>query len=259
MALLDNLAGVFQPGGAFGSDEFDQKLMNYLLARARPNSQQQQGREIQLGNILDSLGEIPSVPKEVDAPASFDFNNSKYQSTSSGFTPNTNTIPSVTTATQNAQQSAPTLTSQQAMTMDIMRQAAAKVYPDNPMMQQVALSQAMLESGINFNSGLARQNNFFGIKAKKGSGAQMNTIEYENGVPVKQAATFATNETPHQSFEQHRRLIFDAPRYDPVEAAKTPEEAFAQLQRAGYATDPRYAAKLKRIYQRHVAPLYQKS
>jgi flagellum-specific peptidoglycan hydrolase FlgJ len=141
--------------------------------------------------------------------------------------------------------------------------AAKATYPDNPTMQQVALSQAILESGLNSRpSELAtRHNNYFGIKASRsfpgtGGTVDMPTQEYVGGSPATMNQGFATNNSMGDSFTQHARLMSGSSRYSPVMQSKTPGEAFGALQQAGYATDPNYARKLRSIHQQYVSPLY---
>lgn len=148
--------------------------------------------------------------------------------------------------------------------MRSLQQAAIAAYPDNPIMQQVALSQAVLESGPpGHMSKLAMQgNNLFGIKASKtapgtGNNASMSTTEYVNGVPMTSSLPFSQNNSIADSFAQHRDLLTRLNRYAPVVQAGSANEAFGALQKAGYATDPNYAKKLNRVYNTWVKPLYE--
>ena len=164
---------------------------------------------------------------------------------------------------QTAQAQIPSIQGQPSQPLGWLEQMKAmvsKVYPDNPTMQQVALAQAALESG-NGQSGLAQQNNLFGIKAGNtapGTGltARLPTNEYANNVAQTQVAPFSTNNSPEDSFLQHRNLLTKAKRYAPVIEAQDPTTAFAALQKAGYATDPQYAQKLNAVWRSRVAPLY---
>lgn len=140
-----------------------------------------------------------------------------------------------------------------------LKSAAAAAYPNNPMMQQVAITQAIHESGLMGRpSQLAtKHNNYFGIKAPGSAGSvNMGTSEFVNGGYQKQNARFGRNANVSDSFMQHRNLITNAGRYKSVLGASNPHEAFMALQRAGYATDPNYARSLNRVYQQHVAPMY---
>jgi flagellar protein FlgJ len=102
--------------------------------------------------------------------------------------------------------------------------------------------------------------NLFGIKAGAnwtGKVAEVTTTEYVNGVAMKKVAKFRAYESYEDSFKDYARLITDSPRYAKVKAqvqtgagsahATGSVHAFASgLQKAGYATDPEYAAKLSR-------------
>jgi flagellar protein FlgJ len=92
--------------------------------------------------------------------------------------------------------------------------------------------------------------NLFGIKAGAswtGKVAEVTTTEYVNGVAKKQVAKFRAYDSYEDSFKDYARLISDSPRYAKARTATTSVNAFASgLQKAGYATDPEYAAKLSR-------------
>ncbi len=92
--------------------------------------------------------------------------------------------------------------------------------------------------------------NLFGIKA--GSGwtgkvAQVTTTEYVNGEAKKTVAKFRAYGSYEESFRDYAKLINESPRYAQARQQTGSAQAFATgLQRAGYATDPQYAAKLSR-------------
>ncbi|WP_294769422.1 flagellar assembly peptidoglycan hydrolase FlgJ [uncultured Rhodoferax sp.] len=92
--------------------------------------------------------------------------------------------------------------------------------------------------------------NLFGIKAGAswtGKVAEVTTTEYVNGVAKKQVAKFRAYDSYEDSFKDYARLISESPRYAKARTATTSVNAFASgLQKAGYATDPEYAAKLSR-------------
>lgn len=163
----------------------------------------------------------------------------------------------------NAQQTQPQPQTPFLNSMKGLQQAAIATYPDNPILQQVALAQAVLESGPPGNmSKLASQgNNLFGIKASQSAPGTANnlsmpTTEYVNGVPMTSNLPFSQNNSIADSFMQHRNLLTKLNRYQPVINAASPEEAFTALQKGGYATDPNYANKLNRVYNTWVKPLY---
>jgi len=98
--------------------------------------------------------------------------------------------------------------------------------------------------------GGATSHNLFGIKAGAswtGKVAEVTTTEYVNGVAQKQVARFRAYDSYEDSFKDYARLISESPRYAKVRTQTTSAHAFASgLQKAGYATDPEYAAKLSR-------------
>ena len=96
-------------------------------------------------------------------------------------------------------------------------------------------------------------NNLFGIKATAGwtgKVATVTTTEYIHGEPRKVKAKFRAYDSPEESFRDYARLIGENPRYAQARANTHSAQAYAaQLQKAGYATDPAYARKLGRAIQ----------
>ncbi|HEY0847049.1 MAG TPA: flagellar assembly peptidoglycan hydrolase FlgJ [Noviherbaspirillum sp.] len=123
------------------------------------------------------------------------------------------------------------------------------------------LGQAALESGwgrreIVGTDGTA-SHNLFGIKATggwKGKVVDAVTTEYVNGVPQTKVEKFRAYDSYADAFRDYARLLSTNPRYEAVIANAQSVEGFAQgLQRAGYATDPNYAAKLTRIIRQSLS------
>lgn len=144
-----------------------------------------------------------------------------------------------------------------------VKESAMRAFPDNPTMQKVAISQAILESGLTGKpSQLAVNNkNLFGIKEGKTAPGRAQSVsyktqEYRGGNPGNENARFSSNNTYDESLDQYKNLLENLPRYSKVINSTDPSEAFIELQRAGYATDPQYARKLINIYNKSVAPLF---
>lgn len=123
------------------------------------------------------------------------------------------------------------------------------------------LGQAALESGwgkhvIRAADG-GTSHNLFGIKATggwKGKTVDAVTTEYVNGVAQKRVEKFRAYDSYADSFRDYAKLLRDNPRYEKVLANASDVKGFAQgLQRAGYATDPNYAAKLTNIINRNLS------
>ena len=92
--------------------------------------------------------------------------------------------------------------------------------------------------------------NLFGIKATgwNGQSAVAGTHEYVDGVRRNETASFRAYSSPAESFADYVRLLKTSPRYQQALQAGTDVQGFARgLQRAGYATDPSYAAKIAAI------------
>ena len=117
------------------------------------------------------------------------------------------------------------------------------------------LGQAALESGWGKREILtadgSSSHNVFGIKAGaswKGKVVETATTEYVNGVPERRIERFRAYDSYADAFRDYAKTLTNNPRYQTVLANATDLKGFAQgLQRAGYATDPNYAAKLTRI------------
>lgn len=95
--------------------------------------------------------------------------------------------------------------------------------------------------------------NLFGIKAGAswtGKVAEVTTTEYVNGIEKKQVAKFRAYDSYDESFHDYAKMITQSPRYAKVNTQNGSAFAFANsLQKAGYATDPLYAAKLSRAIE----------
>jgi len=93
--------------------------------------------------------------------------------------------------------------------------------------------------------------NLFGIKAGpnwKGATTDITTTEYIGGKAHKVTQTFRSYSSYAESFADYANTMKNSPRYAAVVAAGTDASGFAKgLQRAGYATDPSYAAKLAKM------------
>ena len=139
------------------------------------------------------------------------------------------------------------------------RATAERVAQDSGIPASFMLGQAGHETGwgkgeIRHKDGSAAYN-LFGIKAGKswtGKVAEVTTTEYINGVPRKVVAKFRAYDSYEDSFRDYARLITDNPRYEKAQATARTGSAVAyaaELQKAGYATDPEYARKLSGAIQ----------
>ena len=115
------------------------------------------------------------------------------------------------------------------------------------------VAQAALETGwgrrLAGRQGVS-SHNLFGIKAGgRWNGERMNsaTHEFVDGVRRSERADFRAYDSAAASFEDYTRLLGN-PRYAAARGAGDDTHRFASaLQKAGYATDPDYAAKITAI------------
>ena len=117
----------------------------------------------------------------------------------------------------------------------------------------VLLAQAALETGwgkhvLKDNDG-TDSNNLFNIKAGSswdGKTVAKEVTEYVNGKAVKSVETFRAYDTPAEAFADYVNLLSSNPRY--AKALNQDTEGFISgLRQGGYATDPGYGDKLRRI------------
>jgi len=120
---------------------------------------------------------------------------------------------------------------------------------------EAILSQAALETGwgqhiINKADG-SSSHSLFNIKADsrwQGDSTATGTVEYRDGVAVKEQAQFRSYDSYQDSFNDYVDFLQTQPRYqDALKQTSNPEKFIEGLHKAGYATDPEYSDKIKRI------------
>jgi flagellum-specific peptidoglycan hydrolase FlgJ len=90
--------------------------------------------------------------------------------------------------------------------------------------------------------------NLFNIKGTGPAGAvNCWTQEFYSGRPIRVIAAFRAYANFEQSFGDYVKLITTKTRYKNARAQTDPLLYAIELQRAGYATDPKYAAKIQNI------------
>lgn len=132
---------------------------------------------------------------------------------------------------------------------------ARKIEAQTGIAAEHLLSQAALESGWGRREIRAADGspsfNLFGIKATGGwSGASVTaaTTEYDGDRKMAANERFRAYDSYEASFADWAKLISSNPRYQAVASRGASATDFAfGLQRAGYATDPRYGNKLLNV------------
>lgn len=142
---------------------------------------------------------------------------------------------------------------------ELLRPHAEKVFDETGIPVEIMLAQAALETGwlrspIRDKHTGQEAFNLFNIKGEGPAGSVVaNDIDYIKGKPVHVEAKFRAYNDYAESFTDYASLLTEAPRYASALAVRDDPVAFAwELQRAGYATDPKYASKLVSIMQRHM-------
>jgi flagellar protein FlgJ len=76
---------------------------------------------------------------------------------------------------------------------------------------------------------------------------EATTTEYVNGAAEQRVERFRAYGSYGEAFQDYAQLLAQSPRYAAVVGSRDAASFAGGLQRAGYATDPAYAAKLERI------------
>lgn len=120
---------------------------------------------------------------------------------------------------------------------------------------EVLIAQAALETGwgqsLTKRADGGSSYNLFNIKADArwgGDKVTVPTLEYRNGVAVREKASFRAYDSFADSFNDYVNFLQSSPRYrQALEQAHTPEQFVQELHKAGYASDPAYADKIGNI------------
>jgi len=108
-----------------------------------------------------------------------------------------------------------------------------------------AMAQSAQETGWGSS---APGNMYFGIKAGgswTGKTQLLWTTEYIGGIKTKVKALFRAYDSAAESFEDYARLITSNSRYKAaLQYTADPEQYIREVAKAGYATDPNYAANI---------------
>lgn len=129
------------------------------------------------------------------------------------------------------------------------------------------LSQAALETGWG-NHMITRQDgsnsfNLFGIKADaswQGDVARVSTLEYRDGIAQRETANFRAYQSYEESVQDYIHFLQSNGRYQKaLSVAGDGAQYVEELQKAGYATDPAYADKIRNIANRNLQAVLTQS
>lgn len=139
--------------------------------------------------------------------------------------------------------------------MNALKPHAERAAAELDIQPDVLLAQVALETGwgkhvIHAEDG-SNSHNLFNIKADQrwqGERIQVSTLEYRQGVAQQERADFRRYDNYAQSFSDYVEFVKTSPRYQQALEAGSDSASYAEeLQRAGYATDPDYANKIKQL------------
>ena len=120
----------------------------------------------------------------------------------------------------------------------------------------VIIAQAALETGWGQE---VKGNAYFGIKqgASTGEAIRFTTQEIIDGQKVTLVDRFRAYRSMQEATHAYAEFLHDTPRYQKALRDTSDSAKFVEaLQEAGYASDPRYAEKLKHIMQRYQLTAY---
>ncbi|MCZ6641931.1 MAG: glucosaminidase domain-containing protein, partial [Gammaproteobacteria bacterium] len=127
-----------------------------------------------------------------------------------------------------------------------------------PLSAVAVLAQSALETGwgqhvIQGANGVS-SHNLFGIKATtdwQGATVRVRTVEFNQGRARQEVAEFRRYENWEAAVRDYVQFLSGSDRYsETLRHAQDPERFADELQKAGYATDPAYARKLKSVINR---------
>lgn len=118
----------------------------------------------------------------------------------------------------------------------------------------ITLAQGILESGAGHGDLTKRANNHFGIKCHGWKGAKVYHDDDKKG------ECFRKYDHPSESFKDHSAFLTSRKRYASLfDLRQTDYKGWAKgLRKAGYATDPKYPAKLISLIERYHLYEYDK-
>lgn len=128
----------------------------------------------------------------------------------------------------------------------------------------ITLAQACVESDFGQSTLASKYHNLFGIKAYGGvPQVILETQEFVNGKEITVKSAFRTYDSWAASIEDHTALFVNGVDWDPnhyknILSAATYQEAAADLQKDGYATDPNYTQKIVDMIQTYHFDQYDK-
>jgi flagellar protein FlgJ len=204
-----------------------------------------------LGSLL-ATGGAPNAPAPVDAAAAEPATPPDETAGAQDDSNEADDDPALTVTTMGSKDSA----------FDTPNDFVAKVLPVlknalagsglNPLM---VLAQGALETGwgahVIHDANGDSSHNLFNIKASgdwDGPAVEVSTVEFRGGQPVLQRDRFRAYDSVESAVRDYLSVLKGDQRYQrALDSAQDPSRFADELQKAGYATDPHYAAKIVRV------------
>jgi len=245
---------VFADGDMFSSEEvkFHQELMDQQMVLNLTSGEGIGLAKSMFAQMQKSYGKPVDLNTQSDSIKTLD--NSLGKSLKGALIPITRIKP-VTTTTNEPRSGTKTSVAQTPEEfLERVKPYAEKAAAELNVGTDVILAQAALETGwgkhlIHDTQG-NNSFNIFNIKATgwQGKSVTVNTLENKQGIAQQERAAFRQYDDYEQSFADYVTLIKTNPRYKEALSAGNDSEGYADaLQKAGYATDPDYAEKIKRL------------
>lgn len=130
------------------------------------------------------------------------------------------------------------------------KESALRVSAKSGFPAGVTVAQAALESNWGQSQLSRTANNYFGLKAHgKHPAMEFRTCEFGEKGESSVISKFAVYTSMDECFECRDRLVADGSAYESAREAKTDPERFVREMAKHWATDPKYAEKVLRIYR----------
>jgi len=243
---------VFEDGDMFSSDEvkFHQDMMDQQMVLNLTS-----GEGIGLAkSMYQQMQKLYGKPAEINSQSEPVKTLERVLRAPSMFKPVTTSGKSDSADTTSSSGSKSSIAKTQEEFLEKVKPYAEKAAAELNVGTDVLLAQAALETGwgkhLIHDSQGNNTFNIFNIKATgwQGKSVTVNTLENKQGVAQQERAAFRQYDDFEQSFADYVSLIKNNPRYKEALAAGDDSENYAEeLQKAGYATDPEYAQKIKRL------------
>lgn len=126
----------------------------------------------------------------------------------------------------------------------------------------ITLGQMILESSGSYKNGMSalayEHKNLFGVKGEGSAGSVLMTTneETKDGKTYKTYSKFRKYSSYEESIDDHSRLLTNDHYSKYLSSASTVEDYATGLQKAGYATDSKYADKLLSVIESNNLTLY---